>query len=352
MPLTQLAKAHMRSHPATPALFLGIAVLMYISEAGAADTLQADTDVLSTIVAGVAESPATRTRTEKERRERGISQKQAPAANFPPAAKSPVDPLCGSSEVLSCSVYAELRGIRDPIRKVYSDKFHAPCAYHDWCYRYGYATYGRTKKACDDLFLMQMQQTCEQVDWLAVATVGASAGACRTAALTFYEVVRNAEKAASAYTKGTLQCRYDGFCPPGKFETTGFLRSCTCPSEHDKAYTGVANETAYCSGTVACPPGRFSTTGMYRGCYCPEGKPKEYELLTGNAYAQCRGLHAACPGGEFGTTGAWRDCDCPAGNQKVHLDPPFNSKAQCQIAVGPGGGGRVPTLPPAQQKPR
>jgi hypothetical protein len=33
-----------------------------------------------------------------------------------------------------------------------ADKFHAACAQHDYCYRYGYATYGRSKDDCDKRF--------------------------------------------------------------------------------------------------------------------------------------------------------------------------------------------------------
>jgi hypothetical protein len=289
---------------------------MYVSEAGTADAFQADTTALSTIVAAAPTSGIS----EKEPLEKTNRQKQAPTPTSPPAAESPVDPLCGSSDILSCSVYAVIGDVRDPARKIYSDKFHAACAYHDWCYRFGYATYGRSKEACDKMFLAQMENICEQIDWRTVLEPGISAAECRTAAKTFYGAVTLSEKAAAAFQKGTTQCQYDGFCPPGKFETTGFLHGCTCPPGHNKVYTGVAKETAYCSGTVACPAGRFSTTGQYRGCYCPERSPKEYETLTGNAYAQCKGLHAACPGGEFGTTGTWRDCDCPAGSHKVYLD--------------------------------
>jgi hypothetical protein len=147
------------------------------------------------------------------------------------ANESKVDPLCGSSDILSCSAYAKWPGFRDPPRKIYSDRFHGPCAYHDWCYRYGYATYGLTRKACDDQFLSNMSSVCTQVNWSVIATAGISYEGCGLAAYAFYRVVR--EQAAGAYQQGTLQCKYEGFCPPGIFDTTGFLHGCNCPFGKD-----------------------------------------------------------------------------------------------------------------------
>jgi hypothetical protein len=183
--------------------------------------------------------------------------------------------------------------------------FHAACAQHDYCYRYGHATYGRSKYDCDRRFLDHMKEICQQVDWRTLVTPGYNATECRAAADVFYAVVRNSDKAEKAYQRGPLACNYEGFCPPGKFETTGRLHGCKCPVGH-KVYTGIAKETAYCSGSVQCPSGRFATTGQYRGCECPAGSHKVY-LDVAKAGAACT---TSCPSGEFKTTGAYKGCAC------------------------------------------
>ena len=228
------------------------------------------------------------------------------------------DPLCGTTEPIACSVYAAAGNIRDPARKFYSDKFHAPCAMHDYCYRYGYATYRRSKADCDNRFLADMLETCNNIDWRTFVTPGYNFTECRTVANIFYGAVSTLDAAKQAYQRGTATCEYEGFCPPGKFETTGRLKGCKCPAG-SKVYTGIAKETAYCKGSVDCPPGRFSTTGQYRGCDCPPGSPKRY-LDPASAYARCADLRRQCPGGTFGTTGSNYDCSCPQGSRKEYLD--------------------------------
>lgn len=237
-----------------------------------------------------------------------------------------VDPLCGSTEPIACSVYAELGGIRDPVRRFYSDKFHAACARHDYCYRYGHATYGRSKYDCDTQFFSHMREICQQIDWRTLVTPGYNNTECLAFADLFYGAVRTADAASKSFKEGPLTCNYEDFCPPGKFETTGRLNNCKCPVGH-KVYTGIAKETAYCSGYVKCPPGRFATTGQYRGCECPEGSEKDY-LDPASAYAHCTGFRVNCPSGTFNTTGTNRDCSCPDGSHKAYLDI-TKAKATC-----------------------
>jgi len=229
-----------------------------------------------------------------------------------------VDPLCGTTAPIACSTYAVAGEVRDPLRRFYSDKFHAACAMHDYCYRYGRATYGRSKDECDTRFLLHMREICDQIDWRTIVTPGYNASECKTVADIFYAAVRASDAARKAYQTGPLTCEYEGFCPPGKFETTGQLNNCKCPVGH-KVHTGIAKETAYCTGSVDCPPGRFATTGQYRGCECPAGSEKKY-LDPASAYAQCSGHRVDCPTGTFNTTGTLRDCSCPSGSHKAYLD--------------------------------
>jgi hypothetical protein len=231
-------------------------------------------------------------------------------------ATAATDPLCGSTESISCSSYAVFGSVRDSIRKIYNDKFHAACAFHDYCYRYGYATYGRSKAQCDTIFLQHMQESCKWYDLTGEPIT------CGSAADAFYAAVAASPQAAKAFQKGTQKCQYEGFCPPGKFDTTGWLHNCKCAVGH-KNYTGKLGgwfkESAYCTGSP-CPRGRFSTTGEYRGCACPTGSKKEY-LDPASAYAHCTGYNAACPNDKFGTMGANYACSCPPGSQKEYLDP-------------------------------
>lgn len=276
------------------------------------------------------------------------------------------DAICGSAKPVDCSVYYrqfERSGPLDPARRIYSNKFHAACASHDYCYRYGHATYQRTRGQCDAEFRRAMMEICHKLDWKAIATGGGSVAECLTTAELFYKAVSTL--GGPSFKQGTVQCRYEGYCPPsGEFSTTGEYRGCKCKTGN-KVHTGVGNQMAHCAGgpcpagtfettgqhkacacqtgshkeyldpakvratcTVPCPPGRFETTGRYRGCNCPDGKRKDYSGI-GNSHAQCQRHDLPCPTGQFETTGKYRGCNCPAGTNKDYSGI-GNSHARCK----------------------
>ncbi len=217
------------------------------------------------------------------------------------------DRLCGSNEPISCSA---------PIKNPYDAKFQGACSTHDYCYRFGYATYGYSRSRCDTRFLREMNNICFNVDWALVLSGGLSVPACRAAAKIYYGAVVAA--GTSAFKKGRIKCRYKGLCHPGKFSTTGYFNNCKCPLNTRKVYTDkITKSTAYCKGLVDCPTGVFYTDGSYRGCRCHGNVGKKYSG-PGDIRAKCKGAAgiATCPKGKFSTTGKFNNCKCPSNQGK------------------------------------
>lgn len=215
--------------------------------------------------------------------------------------KTVPDRLCGSRTAIKCSA---------PIKNPYDSKFQGACSSHDFCYRFGYATYGYSKSRCDYLFSKEMNNICVNVDWILIASGGLSVPACKAAAKIYYGAV--VVGGASSFKKGRKKCRYKGFCPPGKFSTTGNLNNCKCPLNTRKVYTDkITKSTAYCNGLVDCPTGNFYTDGAYQGCRCHGNAAKNYKG-PGNIQANCKGSAgiATCPKGKFSTTGKFYNCKC------------------------------------------
>ncbi len=228
--------------------------------------------------------------------------------NTAQASYAPVrDRICGSNKPIKCSA---------PIKNPYDAKFQGACSTHDYCYRFGYATYGYSKFRCDAAFIQEMNNICSNLDWVLLASAGLSFGACRAAAKVYYSAV--VVGGASSFKKGRKQCRYMGLCPPGKFSTTGNLNNCKCPLNTRKVYTEkLSKSTAYCKGLADCPTGIFYTDGQFRGCRCHGGGGKIYSGI-GNIQARCKGTAgiATCPKGKFSTTEKYRNCKCPGGQGK------------------------------------
>ena len=80
----------------------------------------------------------------------------------------------------------------------YSQIFQDACVLHDYCYRFGKATYGYSQKKCDDFFLDDALDTCSDTTVWDVATLGTTKVACAGAAHAFYG-------AARAFGKGPFQ---------------------------------------------------------------------------------------------------------------------------------------------------
>ena len=77
-----------------------------------------------------------------------------------------------------------------PVVALYSKKFENACRIHDACYRYGHATYGRSKGWCDDRFLDNMKAACSSWDLT-----------CLGAANSFYAGVAAVPGSRSAFKK-------------------------------------------------------------------------------------------------------------------------------------------------------
>ncbi len=222
-------------------------------------------------------------------------------------AERATDRLCGSGKPINCSA---------PIPNPYNSKFHGACAQHDYCYRFGHATYGYERRRCDIRFYKEMNNICTNIDWAMVATGGLSVSACLSASKIYAGAVIAA--GASSFKKGRKKCNYKGFCPEGKFSTTGTHYKCTCPVNTKKIYTDkITNATAHCQGFAECPTGKFATDGAHRGCKCPGNKGKK-RSGPGDLYAKCKGSAgiATCPKGKFSTTGKFYNCKCPGGKGK------------------------------------
>ncbi len=115
--------------------------------------------------------------------------------------------VCGAGESLGCSVpeFASLAGTPE----YYKSKFDPACVRHDLCYRHGEATYGLTRRQCDDEFRSKMYGICSNIELIDIITFGASMAICNGHAQVFYEAVR--DQGASRFRTGTDStfCPYD-----------------------------------------------------------------------------------------------------------------------------------------------
>lgn len=138
---------------------------------------------------------------------------------------------CGAGEVLECSNPWSINYSIVPFAK---QIFEGACIRHDYCYRHGFLTYGKSRKDCDDEFLAKMRQTCGSYDALKViveiATVGARRAACEYEAWAMYQGVRNYGGRSFRKQNGST-CFYDG--RPGPPVTRGPTDDPDVPSRRD-----------------------------------------------------------------------------------------------------------------------
>jgi hypothetical protein len=257
----------------------------------------------------------------------------APAAMSSTSGALQADPVCGSTERIECSAHAVKFGIDfAAVLMPLNAKFQSACAKHDYCYRYGFATYGKSKFACDDQFLRDMQRLCFTVNATDAATGGATFGPpCLQAANIFHNGVRYLGE--SSYKTTTSQrCEYEGKCPPGEFSTAIF-KNCACAGGQEKRYDNPLKQFAYCKNTTACPAsGLFShAVGQYKGCLCPPGSPKLYHWNKVQAWC---GSGEVCPNYQFSTL-VHRGCACPPGMEKHYTEKITKSKAICRAPAPP-----------------
>lgn len=124
---------------------------------------------------------------------------------------------CVEQEPLQCST---------PVHVPYfNDKFAPACVQHDYCYRHGWASYGFSKKDCDDRFRQQLMSRCGGI----IVGMGWS---CRNAASLYYNAVKESDDAAASYKQADSTCclfRSD-VEPCSKCQDGG--KSCPIASQH------------------------------------------------------------------------------------------------------------------------
>ncbi len=122
----------------------------------------------------------------------------------------PANP-CSGSRPLGCSMPQWAAVLHDSQTR-YREFFYPSCEQHDYCYRHGAVTYGKSKDVCDSEFLLDMQAQCQPdniTDVLLRAGDGYSS--CGAIALEFYLAVQKYGAGAYQGQAGSY-CAYDG--PP------------------------------------------------------------------------------------------------------------------------------------------
>ncbi|MCY9879541.1 hypothetical protein OTK59_23650 [Vibrio natriegens] len=137
----------------------------------------------------------------------------------------------------------------------YDEIFEKACVSHDYCYRFGYETYGYSRGACDDKFLTKMRSICRNPTISDYVTFGSTMAACEAAAVSYYIAVD--QQGASSYkTSESKFCEYNG---PSKV--------CSDPSSNNEScWTKLFSEE---SGGVGVCPSKMAVGGMWcTGPYC------------------------------------------------------------------------------------
>ena len=129
---------------------------------------------------------------------------------------SPDSLACLPRSAVTCST--DWLQVSPPVA-AYSQVFQDACVLHDYCYRFGHATYGYSQKDCDDYFLDDASDICDDTTFWDVATLGLTKLACHNAKLAFYS-------AARAFGKGPFQergtvCDYEAVTGRRPTEGTG-----------------------------------------------------------------------------------------------------------------------------------
>jgi hypothetical protein len=124
--------------------------------------------------------------------------------------KTPPANPCSPQVPLGCSV-PQWATLLHESQSRYQNVFYPSCEQHDFCYRHGHATYGKTRTQCDTEFLLDMQDQCEP-DNLGQLVIGANdLAVCQAVALEFYQAVVRYGSSRFRQANSTW-CEYDG--PP------------------------------------------------------------------------------------------------------------------------------------------
>jgi len=115
---------------------------------------------------------------------------------------------CGAGEVLECSIPWIAQAFVHE-QSVAKRLFNKACKRHDYCYRHGYLTYKKSRKDCDDDFLNDMQDKCNNSTAAILLSFGLSAAACNAIAGEVYAGVRAGGEDAFRKENGS-ECEYDG----------------------------------------------------------------------------------------------------------------------------------------------
>jgi hypothetical protein len=127
-------------------------------------------------------------------------------SNTPPA-----NP-CSPQIPLGCSV-PQWATVLHSSQARYQDYFYRSCEQHDYCYRHGAVTYGKSRTACDYDFLQDMQEQCHPDHFVKLALAAGSDdyATCNAVAMEFYLAVQQYGANRFKSTNSTY-CEYDG--PP------------------------------------------------------------------------------------------------------------------------------------------
>jgi hypothetical protein len=124
----------------------------------------------------------------------------------------PANP-CSPQVPLGCSV-PQWAAVLHESQARYSEFFYPSCEQHDYCYRHGEATYGKSKNVCDSEFLLDMQDQCrpDTVKEVFMLQAGNGYTSCGAVALEFYIAVQKYGAGRYRTGAGSTRCEYDG--PP------------------------------------------------------------------------------------------------------------------------------------------
>lgn len=104
--------------------------------------------------------------------------------------------------------------------------FATACRGHDFCYRYGNTTYGKSRYQCDTEFRSRMRDRCSGLSITDLLTLGVSKANCYAGSEVFYNFVR--QLGASSFRTGANSnlCEYDGPARPSRCGYTSSAEEC------------------------------------------------------------------------------------------------------------------------------
>jgi hypothetical protein len=138
------------------------------------------------------------------------------------------------------------------------ERFSNACMQHDFCYRYGKATYGHSRSYCDSEFSRNMHKTCNKLSVAMLLSLGIDTATCNAMAVVFRSAVEGLGSGSFENASTSTVCEYKGpvaektcgkpganpaKCWTSAFSEEGAGRS-NCPAE--SAVSGIWCVGAYC----------------------------------------------------------------------------------------------------------